>query len=169
MSQAELCKGSRESLVIHGANTVCGPLPAPWSSVGIVVTFVVAAASASVFLRVDRRSRGGVRGSLVWLLPLLALSLPGYVAVLFFRADAPLQSEETAHRTSTLETSMLAFANAHGCAVVRRNDCEACEPIARLATAHAGICSSGAAIELNRDALEGACKVQGTTLRCGAP
>lgn len=164
MSQAELCSGSRESLVIHGANSVCGPPPAPWWWTNAAISVFLAMASAFVFA--SPRARHLRRRFLSFV---LVVSLPGLAAALFFRADGFGQRRETSRRIASLETSMHAFAHAHGCAVVTKNDCLACEPIARFATAHAGTCTSRASIELGRTALDGTCAEIGSTLRCGAP
>jgi hypothetical protein len=100
----------------------------------------------------------------------LFVSMPGIFALLALRADAPGKSAETAAHIARLEGAMFAHARTHGgCAVVTKNDCEACQPIARLALAHAGPCTSNATVELGEGALGGECVAIGPTLRCGGP
>lgn len=165
MIPGELCSGGREALVIQGANTTCGRLPPLAFGISTAVSVVAAAFALGVFARVPRPRRAR------FLLPLALLSLPGLVAVFVWRGDAPMRLTATASGIERLESSVREHARAHGCARLTQNDCEACQPILRLALADLGECESSARVEVGARALEDgqSCTASGEVLRCGMP
>lgn len=152
-------------MVIQGANTTCGRLAPGAFAVSCAVSVVAAVFAFLVFAKVQRARRAR------FLLPLALLSLPGLVAVFVWRGDAPMKLTATATGIERLEASVREHARAHGCARLTQNDCEACQPILRLALADVGECESSARVEVGARALEDgqSCTASGEVLRCGMP
>lgn len=153
-----LCDGDTSALVIDGANAICGRAPSTSSQ---ATTLVAALAFAAVwaFAPVRWRRRALVLGCM--------LAVPGIAALACRRGDAPSKVALASARVTGLEATMRGHAQTYGCAAIERNDCEECQPIVRLALAHAGPCESGATIVLGEDALDAACTAQGPRLVCG--
>ena len=156
---AGLCDGDTTALVLDGANAICDRAP---TSLAEVTTLVAALVFAAVWMFAPVRWRR--RAVLVG----CGLSLPGLVALAFQRGDAPARVADASAPIARLEGAVRHHAQAHGCAVVEHNDCEACQPVVRLALAHAGPCESGATVSLGADALGRECLAHGRRLTCGA-
>ena len=136
-------------MLVDGANHVRGGAPhaLAWDAVGAALAIVL----------LSRRRRGS--GALVIAFALTA-ALPGLASV---ARRAPDEPERAAALASSIET----FARAHGCAIVSRSSCEACDPVVRFALAPAARCATPAPIVLEADALEGKCVERAGTLVCG--
>lgn len=153
-----LCEGDTTALVLDGANAICERSP---------TRFARATTSAAILAFVAVWMFAPLRWRRRALLIACSLSIPGFVAVACDRGDAPGRVAVAAAPIIRLETEVRRHAKAHGCAVVDRNDCEACQPIVRLALAHAGPCDSRATVSLGADALECGCASAGPRLICG--
>ena len=154
-----LCDGDTTALVTDGANAICNRAPSQFAH-GATLAATLAFAAVWAFAPVRWRRRALVVGCV--------LSVPGLVALACHRGDAPAKIATSSTHVTRLESAVRQHAQVHGCAVVERNDCEACQPILHLALAHAGPCQSGATVSLGADALEGTCIPHGARLLCGA-
>jgi hypothetical protein len=154
-----LCDGDTAALVLDGANAICDRAPSPFAH-GVTIAATLAFAAVWALAPVRWRRRALVLGC--------ALSVPGVVALAWHRGDAPAKVATSSAHVARLEGAVRQHAQAHGCAVVERNECEACQPVLHLALAHAGPCESGATVTLGADALEGTCITRGPRLLCGA-
>jgi len=155
----EICEGDTVALLVDGSNVICHRAPPgamQLAALGIIAGFVV------VWSAPARRRRA--RTAL--LVAGAALSLPGIFMLAVRRADAPARVSVAAAAIAGLEGALADHARAHGCAVVRESTCEACEPVARLALAHAGPCESGATVTLREGAIGGRCVADGLHLTC---
>jgi hypothetical protein len=153
-----LCDGDTSALVVDGANAMCDRAPSRFAE-GTTLAAALAFAAVWIFAPVRWRRRALALGC--------ALSVPGLVALACHRGDAPAKVAASSARIAGLEAAVRRHAQAHGCAVVERNDCEACQPILRLALVHAGPCDSGATVTLAANALDATCKATGPRLVCG--
>ncbi len=154
---AGLCDGDTTALVLDGANGICGRQPATLARATSLVAALTFAA-VWMFAPVRWRRRAVLLGC--------GLSIPGLVALAFLRGDAPAKVVAASAPIVRLEDAVRRHANAYGCAVVERNDCEACQPVLRLALAHAGPCESKATIVVAANALGGECTAAGSRLTC---
>jgi hypothetical protein len=144
--------------VIDGANGICGLTPSA-ASQATTLGATLAFAAMWTFAPVRWRRPALIAGCV--------LALPGAAALGWRRGDAPSKVAVSSGQITKLERAVRRHAQAHGCAVVERNDCEACQPILRLALAHAGACASGATILVGEGALGGECAARGLQLVCG--
>ena len=154
---AGLCGGDTTALVLDGANAICARTP---TSLARATTLVAALTFAAIWMFAPLRWRR--RAVLVG----CGLSIPGLVALAWSRGDAPAKVAAASAPIVGLEHAVRRHAQAHGCAVVEHNDCEACQPILRLALAHAGPCESGATVVADAKALGGVCTATGRRLTC---
>lgn len=165
MNDANDCITSTEAMVIDGANGVCrgvrtnagGPLG---TEVALSLLLVLVAAWA-LRARLETAPRRWALGVLVG-----ALAVPGLHALFFLRADRPATIYEHAAHIRALHDAVRSYAAERGCAVVVRDECVACRPIALLALIDRE-CSDPAPVELHEDALEAGCEVSSTRLVCG--
>ena len=151
---------SLSEMVTQGANRV-GERgnETPAAAIGFVaaVTLTVAALRA-------RRSRGLVAASIV---AVLASAIPGLLTIEGRRADSPAHAAVAAAVIERFRCQVESFSDAHGCAVVIRSTCAACDPIVDFALATSHTCSSPAPIVLGPDALTVGCMDAQGTLTCG--
>lgn len=157
------CLVTTEALVVDGANGVCRD--ARLGRDVPVRASVHLALALSIAVLARRASRPSHRRWTALALALVA-ALPGWHAVLALRADAPSRVAATAQEIRSLHDTLRAFATRHECARIRRDECVACQPVARLALA--GLrCEHPASIDLHADAWRG-CIERESTLVCGA-
>ena len=155
---AGLCDGDTTALVLDGANAICDRAPTTAAKIATVMAALLFSA-VWMFAPVRWRRRVVLLGCV--------LSVPGFVALAFQRGDAPAKVVEASAPIVRLEGAVRRHARSNGCAVVERNECEACQPVVRLALAHAGPCESGATVSLGADALGRECLAHGRRLTCG--
>ena len=153
-----LCEGDTTALVLDGANAICEGAPTKGAQATTLVA-VLAFFAVWMFAPLRWRRRALLLGC--------SLSVPGFVAVTCHRGDAPARVAAASAPILRLEAAVRRHAKANGCAVVERNDCEACQPIVRLALAHAGPCESRATVSLAANARERECTADGPRLMCG--
>jgi hypothetical protein len=158
------CLVTPEALVIDGANGLCaqarlGPR-AVWS--GPIVAALVVALVVVLLAGRGRRAAGVLLGLVT------AAVVPGWWAQLAVRADRPLAFIDSAQPVRRLTESIEQFVEGAPCVDVQRNDCVACEPIVRFATAGLRRCPAepARALLLEADALGGRCSRTETRLSC---
>jgi hypothetical protein len=131
MNLAE-CLATMESVVIHGANSVCGA-PRP-SAFPLLVTACVAVAFALLLLSSARRVRAAM------LVVAAAAALPGLFGVTTRRADAGSAAFAVARHLRELGALIESQAQQQGCVRIAR-ECLVCDPIARYALPHMKRCA----------------------------
>jgi hypothetical protein len=151
---------SLSEMVTEGANRVGERGEA--TLVG-AIGFVAAVTLTVVALRA-RRSRGRVGAAVVLV---LAGAIPGLFTITSRRADAPSHAALAAAAIERFRLEVERFSDAHGCAVVIKSTCAACDPIVDFALATSPSCSSPAPIVLGPDALTAGCADAHGTLLCG--
>lgn len=124
------------------------------------------AAAVLVTVLVVRARRGrGVVGTAI--AAVLASAIPGFWTIVERRADAPLHAAGAAAVIERFRSDIEGFADAHGCAIVGKSTCAACDPIVDFALATSRRCSSPAPILLGPNALTAGCMDAHGTLTCG--
>jgi hypothetical protein len=151
---------SLSEMVTQGANRVGQRGEAtPTAAIG----FVSAVILTVVALRA-RRSRIRVGVAVV---AVLACAIPGLSIIEGRRADSPTRAALAAAVIERFRSEVEGFSDAHGCAVVVKSTCSACDPIVDFALATSHTCGSPAAIILGPDALTAGCTDARGTLMCG--
>lgn len=164
------CLGTPESVVIDGANSICGasrrgrtPSLAEW---GISVAFLIGIAALVHFRRGRKATIQRLAMGLLGVASLGACS--GYWALTFERADAPGRRAGLAAAVARILGPVEAFARARSHCVATRNECVECEPILRFVTPRRQACPRELGkIDLGRDAMSSGCTVHGDDLDCG--
>jgi hypothetical protein len=151
---------SLSDMVTQGANRVGERGEAtPLAAVG----FVAAVALTVVVLRA-RRSRPVMGAAVV---AVLAGAVPGLSTIQERRADSLAHAPLAAAVIERFRGDVERFSDAHGCAVVTKSACAACDPIVDFALATSGTCRAPAPIVLGEDALTAGCTDVSGTLMCG--
>lgn len=155
----ERCLSDVSSVLVDGANSVCGlSRSGRWSLSGVVavaLSFVVGVALRR-WLRVAPWALAAA----------FAATAPGWVAIFHDRADAPLR-DRVAARTVAASNAVLAVARV-GCPRVDVGGCVACEPFGHLGRAGAATgCSPRGGVRFDPRVSVGC--VAGRPTRCAAP
>ncbi len=164
----DVCFDSVNTVLVDGANGVCRR-PAPRTdSLGASSAAVFAVVFVACTLFFTRRRMPRAPFALLTLVAVLAVSLPGLIAVWFRRADAPAHLSETAHALDQFNAQVGRFAAAHGgCIEVVQRGCVACPPVLRyLRPLHACRAPRGRVV-VGLHSLSTGCSERGDVLTCG--
>ena len=156
--------------MIDGANGVCAQARTGARSLATLDAAIGLAIVLIAFLAlVTRHERYASRLRVCALIVVLALATPGWWALVAQRADAPARIGDSARQIDALGISVARFAAVRGCVEVTRDDCVACEPIVRLATAGYRPCASppSRVVVLAVDAFATPCVGNANLLVCG--
>jgi hypothetical protein len=147
-------------MVTQGANRVGERGAAtPAAAIG----FIAAVTLTVVVLRA-RRSRAVVGA---FMITVIASAVPGLSTIAGRRADSPAHAARAAAIIERFRGEVEDFSDAHGCAMVVKSTCPACDPIVDFALATSRTCTSPASIILGPDALTAGCTDARGALVCG--
>jgi hypothetical protein len=172
------CLSTVESLVVGGANDVCGPPDTASPGVHAATLALGAAMGLAFAMGLAGRLRVSRERVALFVLAAVLVAVPGARALLVDRADAPLRASGTATAIATLLGELDAFtAGRHGCIAEIHDDCVACQPLFRFVLPQRTPCAGGdGRIDVAKGVLANSsssparpCVVQGASLECGEP